>query len=387
MTGVRTLSSIIHACPYRFITIFECVARFTVQAVIAVLPGDGIGPEVVAEGVKVLQAIARRFGHQFTFHEALIGGCAIDATGEPLPAATITLCQSADAVLLGAVGGPKWDDPQARVRPEQGLLGIRKALGLFANLRPVRIYPQLINASPIRPERLQGVDLIVVRELTGGIYFGEKRRERTADGEWASDLCIYTEEEIVRVVRVAARLARQRRGKVTLVDKANVLETSRLWRSITTRLMQTEFPDLQFETMLVDACAMHLIRRPADFDVIVTENMFGDILTDEASMLAGSMGMLPSASLADGRLGLYEPIHGSAPDIAGQGKANPLATILSVAMLLRYSLDLPAEADCVEAAVASVIERGIVTADIAVPGQAAYSTAAVGDAVVAAIAA
>jgi 3-isopropylmalate dehydrogenase len=358
-----------------------------VQAVIAVLPGDGIGPEVVAEGLKVLRAVASRFGHQFSFHEALIGGCAIDVTGSPLPAETVAVCRAADAILLGAVGGPKWDDPQARVRPEQGLLGIRKELGLFANLRPVRIYPQLIDASPLRPERLQGVDLIVVRELTGGIYFGEKRREQGAHGEWASDLCLYHEEEIIRVVRVAAHLARQRRKKLTLVDKANVLETSRLWRSVTTRLIKTEFPDLQFETMLVDACAMHLIRRPADFDVIVTENMFGDILTDEASMLAGSMGMLPSASLGDGRAGLYEPIHGSAPDIAGQGKANPLATILSVAMLLRHSLNLPSEADCVEAAVASVIERGIVTADIAVPGQHTYSTTAVGDAVAAAIAA
>ncbi len=357
------------------------------QAVIAVLPGDGIGPEVVAEGLKVLRAVASRFGHQFSFHEALIGGCAIDVTGSPLPAETVAVCRAADAILLGAVGGPKWDDPQARVRPEQGLLGIRKELGLFANLRPVRIYPQLIDASPLRPERLQGVDLIVVRELTGGIYFGEKRREQGAHGEWASDLCLYHEEEIIRVVRVAAHLARQRRKKLTLVDKANVLETSRLWRSVTTRLIKTEFPDLHFETMLVDACAMHLIRRPADFDVIVTENMFGDILTDEASMLAGSMGMLPSASLGDGRLGLYEPIHGSAPDIAGQGKANPLATILSVAMLLRHSLNLPTEADCVEAAVASVIERGIVTADIAVPGQHTYSTTAVGDAVAATIAA
>jgi 3-isopropylmalate dehydrogenase len=358
-----------------------------VQAVIAVLAGDGIGPEVVAEGLKVLRAVASRFGHQFSFHEALIGGCAIDVTGSPLPAETVAVCRAADAILLGAVGGPKWDDPQARVRPEQGLLGIRKELGLFANLRPVRIYPQLIDASPLRPERLQGVDLIVVRELTGGIYFGEKRREQGDHGEWASDLCLYNEEEIVRVVRVAAHLARQRRKKLTLVDKANVLETSRLWRSVTTRLIKTEFPDLHFETMLVDACAMHLIRRPADFDVIVTENMFGDILTDEASMLAGSMGMLPSASLGDGRAGLYEPIHGSAPDIAGQGKANPLATILSVAMLLRHSLNLPTEADCVEAAVASVIERGIVTADIAVSGQPTYSTTAVGDAVAAAIAA
>jgi 3-isopropylmalate dehydrogenase (EC 1.1.1.85) len=357
------------------------------HAVITALPGDGIGPEVVAEGMRVLDAVGERFGHTFDVHEALIGGCAIDAVGTALPDETLRLCRESDAVLLGAVGGPKWDNPDAPVRPEQGLLGIRKALGLFANLRPVTLHPRLIAASPLRPERLQGVDLIVVRELTGGIYFGEKRREQGDHGEWASDLCLYNEEEIVRVVRVAAHLARQRRKKLTLVDKANVLETSRLWRSVTTRLIKTEFPDLHFETMLVDACAMHLIRRPADFDVIVTENMFGDILTDEASMLAGSMGMLPSASLGDGRLGLYEPIHGSAPDIAGQGKANPLATILSVAMLLRHSLNLPTEADCVEAAVASVIERGIVTADIAVPGQHTYSTTAVGDAVAATIAA
>lgn len=348
---------------------------------ITVLPGDGIGPEVIAEGVKALRAVGARFGHTFTLREALIGGAAIDATGVPLPAETLAACKASDAVLLGAVGGPRWDDPQAEVRPEQGLLGLRKELGLYANLRPVAVHPLLIAASPLRPERLEGVDLVVVRELTGGIYFGEKQRGRTPDGEWASDLCIYTEGEIARVVRVAADLARKRRGKLTLVDKANVLETSRLWRRVTTQIMQQEYPDVAFDWMLVDACAMHLLRRPRDFDVIVTENMFGDILTDEASMLAGSMGMLPSASLGDGRRGLYEPIHGSAPDIAGQGKANPLATILSVAMLLRHSLGLEAEAQAVEAAVKQVIEIGIVTADIARPDQQPVSTQVVGDAV------
>src|SRR5215208_1225835 len=275
------------------------------HAVITTLPGDGIGPEVVAEGVRVLQAVAARWGHQFEIRSALLGGAAIDATGTALPEETLRLCQASDAVLLGAVGGPKWDNPEAKVRPEQGLLGIRKALGLFANLRPVKLHPRLIAASPLRPERLEGVDMLVVRELTGGIYFGEKGRDRDASGqESAYDECLYTTGEIERVVRVAATLARGRRGKLTSVDKANVLETSRLWRSVTTRVMREEFPDVQLDHILVDACAMYLISRPASFDVIVTENMFGDILTDEASMLAGSMGMLPSASLgatADGR--------------------------------------------------------------------------------------
>ncbi|MBK9709906.1 MAG: 3-isopropylmalate dehydrogenase [Kouleothrix sp.] len=358
------------------------------QAVITTLPGDGIGPDVVAEGVGVLQAVARRFGHQFELRAALLGGCAIDATGTALPDETLRLCQGSDAVLLGAVGGPKWDNPEAKVRPEQGLLGIRKALGLFANLRPVTMHPRLIAASPLRPERLQGVDLLVVRELTGGIYFGEKRRERLESGEErALDACVYTTGEIERVVRVAAALARGRRGKLMSVDKANVLETSRLWRSVTVRVMRDEFPDVQLDHLLVDACAMHLLRRPADFDVIVTENMFGDILTDEASMLAGSMGMLPSASLGPApagggtRMGLYEPIHGSAPDIAGKGIANPLATILSVAMLLRHSLGLEAEARAVEAAVTAAIDDGYVTADIAAPGEATRTTGEVGAAV------
>jgi 3-isopropylmalate dehydrogenase len=376
------------------------------HATITTLPGDGIGPEVIAEGVRVLQAVAQRWEHEFTLHEALLGGCAIDATGVALPEDTLRLCRQSDSVLLGAVGGPKWDDPNAKVRPEQGLLGLRKALGLFANLRPVTIHPKLIDASPLRPERLAGVDMLVVRELTGGIYFGEKGRDRSADGEESAfDECLYTTSEIERVVRAAAAMARSRRGKLTSVDKANVLETSRLWRSVTTRLMRDEFPDVQLEHMLVDACAMYLISRPASFDVIVTENMFGDILTDEASMLAGSMGMLPSASLGGQgsgvrdqgsdsssrpptpdprplRVGLYEPIHGSAPDIAGKGIANPMATILSAALLLRYSLGLEQEAQAVEAAVYATLDAGIVTGDIAAPGAQTYSTREVGQAVI-----
>jgi 3-isopropylmalate dehydrogenase len=391
-----------------------------VQAIITLLPGDGIGPEVVAEGVRALKAVAARFSHQFELREALLGGCAIEVTGTALPEETLRLCRDSDAVLLGAVGGPKWDNPDAKVRPEQGLLGIRKALGLFANLRPVTLHPRLIAASPLRPERLQGVDLLVVRELTGGIYFGEKGRDRAANGEESAfDECVYTTGEIERVVRVAAALARGRRGKLTSVDKANVLETSRLWRSVTARVMRDEFPDVQLEHLLVDACAMHLIRRPADFDVIVTENMFGDILTDEASMLAGSMGMLPSASLgapttdqrpttndesqhdtesarssfvgtryivplrrsSGTRMGLYEPIHGSAPDIAGKGIANPIATILSVAMLLRHSLGLDAEARAVDTAVTATLDAGYVTGDIAAPGEKIWTTSEVGAAV------
>ncbi len=365
------------------------------HAVITALPGDGIGPEVVAEGLRVLRRVGEQWGHRFEVREALLGGCAIDATGTALPEATLQACRDSDAVLLGAVGGPKWDDPAASVRPEQGLLGLRKALGLFANLRPVTLHPRLIAASPLRPERLQGVDLLVVRELTGGIYFGEKGRDATPDGgESAYDECVYTTAEIERIVRVAAQLARSRRRKLTSVDKANVLETSRLWRSVTARLMREEYPDVQLEHMLVDACAMHLIRRPADFDVIVTENMFGDILTDEAAMLAGSLGMLPSASLGAAaghhrtsdvqprRMGLYEPIHGSAPDIAGKGIANPLATILSVALLLRHSLGLDVEARAIEAAVARALDDGIVTGDIAAPGERVCTTTEVGAAVV-----
>jgi 3-isopropylmalate dehydrogenase len=335
------------------------------HADIVVLPGDGIGPEITVAAVEVLKKIAARFGHEFHFSEHDIGGIAIDRHGEPLPAATLEACRQADAVLLGAVGGPKWSDPNARVRPEQGLLAIRKALGLFANLRPVRTHPAAIHASPIKPELLAGVDFVVVRELTGGIYFGDKSR----DADSASDLCRYTAVEIERVLRSAFQLARQRRGRLTSVDKANVLETSRLWRDIATRIGREEFPDVELEHQLVDSMAMHLIAKPRAYDVIVTENMFGDILTDEASMLAGSLGLLPSASLGgQGKVGIYEPIHGSAPDIAGKGIANPYATVLSAALLLRHSLGLETEAAHIEAAVSAVLDAGVLTADLARDG-------------------
>ena len=345
------------------------------QAKIAVLAGDGIGTEVTAQARRVLETIAAEFRHTFSFEDALIGGIAIDETGTPLPDETVALCQASDAVLLGAVGGPKWDDPTAAVRPEQGLLGIRKALGLYANLRPVTLYPELIDASTIKREVLAGTDLLVVRELTGGIYFGE--RGRRDGGKTAYDTMIYTEAEVERVVRVAFELAAGRRHKVTSVDKANVLESSRLWRSVARRVA-AEYPDIAFDELLVDACSMHLIRRPSSFDVIVTGNMFGDILTDEASMLSGSMGMLPSASLAEGSLGLYEPIHGTAPDIAGQDVANPLAAILSAALLLRHSLKLDQEAVAVEDAVQQVLRDGYRTADIARPGEATVGTQEMG---------
>lgn len=340
------------------------------EAVITLLPGDGIGPDVTACARDVLDSVAHEFGHRFHYKEALVGGAAIEAVGDPLPPATVEACESADAVLLGAVGGPKWSDPNARIRPEQGLLKLRSVLGVYANIRPVRIYPELAGASPLRAEILEGVDMLVIRELTGGIYFGKKTRTETT----ASDLCEYSVNEIERIVRVAARLAGERRGKLCSVDKANVLETSRLWRDVTNRLMADEFPDIQLETLLVDAAAMHLLSRPSDFDVIVTENMFGDILTDEASMLAGSLGMLPSASLGDGSAGLYEPIHGSAPDIAGMGIANPCAAIASAAMMLRHSLGLEAEAAAVEQAIADAITGGARTADIVSAGDARLTT-------------
>ena len=340
------------------------------EAVIVLLPGDGIGPEVVTGARQVLEHIADRFGHRFEFQEHLIGGAAIDVSGDPLPVATVDACKAADAVLLGAVGGPKWSDPNAPVRPEQGLLKLRALLGVYANIRPVKVYDELAGASPLKAEKLAGIDMLVIRELTGGIYFGEKTRDATS----ASDLCTYTVPEIERIVRVAARLAGERRGKLCSVDKANVLETSRLWRDVTNRVMANEFPEVELETLLVDAAAMHLLSRPADFDVIVTENMFGDILTDEASMLAGSLGMLPSASLGDSSVGLYEPIHGSAPDIAGQGKANPCATIASAAMLLRHSLQLDVEATAIETALAETIAAGARTPDIAAGGETAIST-------------
>ncbi len=336
------------------------------KARIAVLGGDGIGPEVTAEAVRVLQAVGQRFGHEFEFTEALIGGAAIDSSGSALPPRTIDACRSSAAVLLGAVGGPKWSDPSARVRPEQGLLDLRRTLGLFANLRPVRTMPAMLDASPLKPEVIAGVDIMVVRELTGGIYFG--RKSRTAFE--AEDVCSYTTDEVERVTRVAGRLAMERRRRLVSVDKANVLETSRLWRAVAERVLREEFPEVRIRALLVDAAAMHLIRRPASFDVLLTENMFGDILTDEASMLAGSLGLLPSASLGVGPVGLYEPIHGSAPDIAGRGIANPYGTILSAAMLLRHSLGLGAEAAAVDAAVETAVTAGVRTADIALAGKA-----------------
>jgi 3-isopropylmalate dehydrogenase len=326
----------------------------------------------------VLQRIGESCGHNFEYSGQLIGGAAIDATGKPFPDATKASCHDSDAILLGAVGGPKWSDPNAKVRPEQGLLALRAELGVFANLRPVTILDELAGASPIKAERLQGVDLMVVRELTGGIYFGEKTR----DAESASDLCTYHRYEIERIVRVAARLAQGRKGNLCSVDKANVLETSRLWRDVCAKTIADEFSDLKLEHMLVDAAAMHLINRPADFDVIVTENMFGDILTDEASMLAGSLGMLPSASLGESTRGLYEPIHGSAPDIAGQGIANPCGMIASVAMLLRHSLDLEQEAALVENALQQVIADGARTADLATGDETVLSTAEMTDAII-----
>ena len=347
------------------------------KARIAVLAGDGVGPEVIAEAVRCLEKVAVVFGHDLAFLPAAFGGHAIDAHGDPLPEATLELCLRSDAVLLGAVGGPQWSAPTAKVRPEEGLLRLRRELGVYANLRPVRVHPALIDASTIKAEFLAGVDLIFVRELTGGIYFGAK--ERSADR--ASDLCTYSVAEIERVTRVAAQLARARRRKLVSIDKANVLETSRLWREVCTRLMQREFPDIELKHVLVDAAAMHLIRRPSEFDVLVTENMFGDILTDEASMLCGSLGLLPSASLGDGKRGLYEPIHGSAPDIAGRGIANPYGAILSAALLLRHSFNLEAEALALEAAVADALAAGARTADIAAPHATGCSTRAAGAAV------
>jgi 3-isopropylmalate dehydrogenase len=321
--------------------------------------------------LRVLEHIGESFGHSFRFSAQLIGGAAIDEVGNPFPDETKASCHESDAILLGAVGGPRWSDPNAAVRPEQGLLALRAALRVFANLRPVKIFDQLAGASPIKHERLQGVDLMVVRELTGGIYFGDKTR----DEESASDLCTYHRYEIERIVRVAARLAQGRKGCLCSVDKANVLETSRLWRDVCSKTMAEEFADVTVEHLLVDAAAMHLINRPADFDVIVTENMFGDILTDEASMLAGSLGMLPSASLGDTTRGLYEPIHGSAPDIAGQGIANPCGMIASVAMLLRHSLELEEEAAQVENALRQVIAKGARTTDLATGDERVLSTA------------
>ena len=348
------------------------------KAHIALLAGDGIGPEVTAEAVQCLQAIARRFGHGFRFEAAPVGAIAIDQSGVPLPPPTLALAKAADAILFGAIGSPRYSDPSLKVRPEQGILQLRQELGLYANLRPVTCFASVIDASPLKPQLLAGVDIMVIRELTGGIYFGAKTRTATS----ASDLCSYTSAEIERIARLGGRLARARKGRLTSVDKANVLETSRLWREVVTRLMQAEFPDVALDHMYIDAAAMHLLRRPSDFDVIITENMFGDILTDEASMLPGSLGLCPSASLGDGTRGLYEPIHGSAPDIAGLGIANPYATILSAALLLRHSLALESEARALEGAVVAALEAGVRTADLK-PRGAAASTREAGAAVLA----
>lgn len=351
------------------------------DANIVLLPGDGIGPEIVVQGKRVLEAVAAKFGHSFTISEHPIGGNAIDDFGDPLPQPTIDACKASQAILLGAVGGPKWDDPTAKTRPEVGLLKIRQELGLFANLRPIQTWDELVDASPIRREIVAGTDILFFRELTGGIYFGDSGRRPHASGEEAFNEMVYSTGEVERVVRLAAKAAQSRRGKLTSVDKANVLEVSRLWRQVADRIVKEEFPDLEYEVVLVDAMAMHLISRPKDFDVVVTGNMFGDILTDAASMLPGSLGLLPSASLGSDGPGLYEPIHGSAPDIAGQNIANPLATILATAMLLRHSLGLEDEAKAIEDVVAATLKAGHRTKDIA-GGGAFVSTTEMGDIVV-----
>lgn len=350
------------------------------KANIVLLPGDGVGPEVVGATREVLDAVAKRFHHELAYTSHLIGGIAIDETGDPLPPATLSACRDSDAVLLGAVGGPKWDDPAAKTRPEKGLLAIRQGLGLYANLRPVKSYPELIASSPLKPDRVAGVDLLVLRELTGGLYFGKQYREKTERGIKAVDTLEYTDFEIERMVRLACTLARGRKKKLTSVDKANVLESSRLWRQVATSVAK-DFPDITIEHQLVDSCAMRLVTAPGSFDVLVTENMFGDILSDEAAVLTGSLGMLPSASLGQGRLGLYEPIHGSAPDIAGKGIANPLGTILSGALLLRHSLGLEDEARAVESAVERALAKGARTRDLG--GENTLSTAGMTAAVLA----
>ena len=349
---------------------------------IVLLPGDGIGPEITAAARRVLETVAIAFGHRFAFDTRLMGGCAIDEYGDPLPASTLEACRQADAILLGAVGGPRWDDPSAKTRPEAGLLSLRKELGLFANLRPITAHAQLLGASPLRRDLIEGVDILFFRELTGGIYFGESRLSE--DGTRAESVMEYSVPEIERIVRLAAAAARERRNKLTSVDKANVLEVSRLWRRVAARVMEEEFPDVDYEVVLVDAMAMHLISRPRDFDVVVTGNLFGDILTDEGSMLPGSLGMLPSASLGETQPGLYEPIHGSAPDIAGRDVANPLATILAAAMALRHSLHLEREARAVEDAVDAALDAGLRTADIAAGGPV-VGTAAMTEGVITAL--
>ena len=348
---------------------------------IALIRGDGIGPEVVGEAVKVMETVGAKFGHKFDFVDVMLGGCAIDAVGKSYPDGTAEKCKACDAVLLGAVGGPKWGHAtEPEKRPETALLSIRKDLGLYANLRPATLRAPLADACPLKKETAEkGIDLMMVRELTGGIYFGKRDRYQTADrGEEATDLLAYSELEIERIGRRAFELAQLRNKKVASVDKANVLESSRLWRQVMHRLKE-EYPDVAYEDVLVDNAAMQLVRDPSQFDVVVTENMFGDILSDEASMVTGSIGLLPSASIGDAAPGLYEPIHGSAPDIAGQDKANPIATILSVAMMFRYSFKLPEEAAAIEHAVDAVLAEGWRTADIAEPGVSAIGTKKMGE--------
>ena len=354
---------------------------------IAVVPGDHIGPEVIAEALKVLAAVGAKYGHRFSTETVLAGGAAIDATGNCLPAETLAVCKAADAVLLGAVGGPEWDSQPGANRPERALLGLRKELGLYANLRPAIVFPQLAAASPLKAELIAGgLDILIVRELTGGIYFGEHKTIETETGPAAYDIEYYSEAEIRRIAVTAFEMARKRQGRVTSVDKANVLDSSRLWRKTVTEVAAA-YPDVALDHMYVDNAAMQLVRDPAHFDVIVTSNMFGDILSDEASQITGSIGMLPSASLADDNFGMYEPVHGSAPDIAGTGKANPIATILSVAMMLRYTFGLGAEADAIERAVTAFLDSGARTFDLAGPAYAGtpVGTVACGDAIAALI--
>lgn len=345
------------------------------HAKFVLLPGDGIGPEIVSQAKLVLELIAERFDHQFEYQECLIGGIAIDTSGDPLPEETVAACKDSHAVLLGAVGGPKWDDPNAKTRPEAGLLRIRKEMGLFANLRPITPFSELIDASPLKREVLEGTDILFFRELTGGIYFGPSQcLDLPGGGQRAESTMVYETHEVERIFRLAANAARGRRGKLTMVDKANVLEASRLWRRVCAEIVEKDFADLDYEVVLVDAMAMHLISKPTSFDVVVTSNMFGDILTDEASMLPGSLGMLPSASIGAEGPGLYEPIHGSAPDIAGKGIANPLATVLATAMMLRHSCDLPQEAEAIETAVKQVLADGKRTADLATKAESSIGT-------------
>ena len=352
---------------------------------IAVIPGDGIGPDVVEQTLKVMDKVGEKFGHTFNYTKVLAGGCAIDATGACLPQETIDVCKASDAVLLGAVGGWKWDNLPGDQRPERALLGLRKALGLFANLRPALLFEQLADASPLKPEILAGgLDIVVVRELTGGIYFGEKGHRDTDLGPAAYDIEQYAEGEVRRIAKVAFDMAMKRNKHVTSVDKANVLESSRLWRRVVAEVAQ-DYPEVTLDNLYVDNAAMQLVRNPRQFDVIVTSNIFGDILSDEASQITGSIGMLPSASLAEGNFGMYEPVHGSAPDIAGQDKANPMATILSAAMMLRYTFGLGAEADAIENAVKSVLDQGYRTPDLYAGQGTQVGTVQMGDLIAAAI--